>query len=164
MTKIGLGGSCHWCTEAIFQSLAGVKQVEQGWISSTEYPTMSEGVLVHFDSIIIPLEVLIEIHLYTHSCTSTHSMREKYRSAVYVYDEDQRKASKQAIKKQQSNFELPIITKVLTFEIFKINKEEYLDYYYKNTEKAFCKNQIDPKLKKLLSMFASKVDNSKLKL
>ena len=34
--KIGFGGGCHWCTEAVFQSLKGVAKVQQGWIASTE--------------------------------------------------------------------------------------------------------------------------------
>lgn len=77
-SKIGLGGSCHWCTEAIFQSLIGVLKVEQGWISSEKGNTsFSEAVIVYFDDSIMSLNTLIEIHLYTHSCTSNHSMREK---------------------------------------------------------------------------------------
>ncbi len=32
-TKIALGGGCHWCTEAVFQSLKGVKLVEQGYVA-----------------------------------------------------------------------------------------------------------------------------------
>ncbi len=164
MIKVGLGGSCHWCSEAIIQSLVGVSQVEQGWISSREYTSMSEAVLVHFDPNTISLEVLIEIHLHTHSCTSTHPMREKYRSAIYTFDEDQKMQSRLALISLESAFELPIITKVLTFDLFKINKEEYLDYYYKNPERAFCKNQIDPKLKKLISLFSNNVDTDKLKL
>ena len=162
--KVGFGGSCHWCTEAIFQSLIGVTQVEQGWISSKEYSILSEGVLVHFNPNIISLEVLVEIHLHTHSCTSTHSMREKYRSAIYVYDNEQNDKAQQAIITLQKYFEDMIITKVLSFAEFKINKDQYLDYYYNNPEKAFCKNKIEPKLKKLISMFAKRVDNSSLKL
>ncbi len=164
MMKVGFGGSCHWCTEAIFQSLVGVVKVEQGWISSLEYSAMSEAVVVHFYTDIISLKILLEIHLHTHSCTSTHSMREKYRSAVYVFNKEQRESAKEIVATLQTQFKDPIITKVLTFETFKINKEKYLDYYYKNPEKAFCKTRIEPKLKKLKSLFANKGHSSKLKL
>ncbi len=160
-TRVGLGGSCHWCTEAIFQSLLGVSKVEQGWVSSIEYPTLSEAVIVHFDSSFISLAVLIEIHLHTHSSTSTHAMREKYRSAIYVFSESQREIATQAIKQLQSDFKLPIITEVQSFDSFELNKQEYLNYYYSNPEKAFCKNQIYPKLRKLLLKFKKSVDTNK---
>ncbi|WP_317040044.1 peptide-methionine (S)-S-oxide reductase [Flavobacterium tructae] len=90
MNTIGFGGGCHWCTEAVFDFFKGVTNVQQGWIKS-EAPddTFSEAVLVDFDSRIIPLEVLIEAHLITHSSTSNHSMREKYRSAIYFFDRNE---------------------------------------------------------------------------
>jgi peptide-methionine (S)-S-oxide reductase len=96
--KIGLGGSCHWCTEAIFQSLKGVINVKQGWIKPDDnFSEFSEAVIVEFDPDLISLGNLIEIHLYTHSCTSDHAMRSKYRSAVYTFNDDQVIAAKQAI-------------------------------------------------------------------
>lgn len=93
MKKIGFGGGCHWCTEAVFQSLKGVKSVAQGWIASEgKASTFSEAVMVAYDPLKIPLKVLVEIHLRTHKSTSNHSMRKKYRSAVYVFnDEDKDK-------------------------------------------------------------------------
>lgn len=164
MTKIGLGGGCHWCTEAIFQSLVGVNKVEQGWTGSIEDPNLSEAVIVHFDSNYISLKVLIEVHMNTHSATSSHTMREKYRSAIYVYNEEQFEEANVILQKLQIDFEDPLITRVLMFSNFILNSEKYLDYYYKNPEKAFCKNIIDSKLKVLISKFSKNIDREKLKL
>lgn len=117
--KIGLGGSCHWCTEAIFQSLSGINEVQQGWIASVnENESFSEAILIDFDEITISLETLIEIHLHTHSCTSNHSMRKKYRSAIYCFDEKQQINSEQIIKNLQKDFNGPIITQILPFQAF----------------------------------------------
>ena len=121
--KIGLGGSCHWCTEAIFQSLLGVDKVYQGWISSNESPELSEAVVVHFDPQRISLNVLIEIHLHTHSCTSNHSLRTKYRSAVYCHNPDQKAACSEILLNLQRDFEKEVITKVLTTKEFNLNQE-----------------------------------------
>lgn len=88
MRKVGFGGGCHWCTEAVFQSLVGVIKVEQGFIAPLEVRNaFSEAVVVHFNQDEIGLKNLIEIHLRTHNSTSAHSMRDKYRSAIYAFDE-----------------------------------------------------------------------------
>lgn len=156
LKKIGFGGSCHWCTEAIFQSLKGVAQVDQGWIASNN-TDFSEAVAVTFDPGIIPLEKLVEIHLYTHSCTSRHQMRGKYRSAVYVFEDDQLAVVKNTLASLQQNYASPIITEALPFRAFKGNIGQYLNYYYTNPEKPFCKTYIGPKLKKLLKRFGDDV-------
>lgn len=161
--KIGLGGSCHWCTEAIFQSLKGVTSVRQGWISSEDSSAgFSEAVIVEFNPALIPLETLIEIHLHTHSCTAEHSMRSKYRSAVYTFREEQVTLAKQAIEQLRIDFEQPIITKVIPFQHFRLNSEKYLDYYYNDPDKPFCKTFIDPKLKILLNRFSDHVNDRML--
>lgn len=165
MKTIGFGGSCHWCTEAIFQSLKGVSVVEQGWIASAEPDdAFSEAVVVHFDPDIISLQTLISIHLYTHSCTATHSMRGKYRSAVYTTSPDQAIEAAGIIKNIRAEFDAPIITEVLQLLNFKLNTSNYLDYYYSNPDKPFCQNIINPKLSILLKKFANSVDAGKLLL
>ncbi|MCF0059181.1 peptide-methionine (S)-S-oxide reductase [Dyadobacter sp. CY356] len=161
--KIGFGGSCHWCTEAIFQSLKGVSNVEQGWIASErENSNFSEAIIVHFNDSVISLETLIAVHLHTHSCTSQHNMRSKYRSAIYVFTPEQIVLSMGAISLLQSEFDNPIITTVETFYDFRLNQETYLEYFYKNPRKPFCKNIITPKLRILLKQFSGVVDHNKL--
>ena len=97
------------------------------------------------------------MHLYTHQCTSKHSMRQKYRSAIYTFDPEQQKNAQLGIVRAQKDFSDPIITKVLPFKNFRLNKTEYLNYYFNNPEKPFCKTYIDPKLKLLMSKYSSKV-------
>jgi len=158
MQKIGFGGSCHWCTEAIFRSLKGVASVEQGWISSDgDNTTPSEAVIVNFDAAEINLQTLIAIHLHTHSSTSIHEMRSKYRSAIYTFTDQQQQKANQAIQELQTDFDQPIITKVLPFQTFKLNEENYLDYYYKDPSKPFCQNIVNPKLKELLAKFSDHI-------
>ena len=134
--KIGIGGSCHWCTEAIFQSLIGVEEVLQGWIHSDgEATTFSEAVVITFDTNLITLEALIEIHLHTHSCTAMHSMRGKYRSALYYFDEAQKNTAITTLQLLQKDFNDTIITQVLPYVAFKWNIEDQLNYYNYNPEK-----------------------------
>ena len=160
--RIGFGGSCHWCTEAIFQQVKGVVRVDQGWMTAHEYPSHSEAVDVYFKPALISLKTLVEIHLYSHSCTSEHPMRDKYRSAIYVFDDVQREACERFLFELQGQFEKPIITKVLVFDSFKLNKEDYLNYYKRNPEKAFCKNVIHPKLSKLMNTHGKYLDRAGL--
>ena len=153
--KVGLGGSCHWCTEGIFRSINGVDNVRQGWIASNPpNDSFSEAILFQFDPCIIMLSDLIAIHLHSHSCSGVHVMRNKYRSTIYVFNKDQELASRRAIEKLQPEFDRPIITQVLPFKEFKLNSKEYLNYYHRNPEKPFCKNFIEPKLRSLMKRYS----------
>lgn len=161
--RIGFGGSCHWCTEAIFLSLSGVLKVDQGWIAPYGDPAaFSEAVIVEFDADTISLEDLVAVHLHSHSCTSEHNMRSKYRSAIYPLEDHQEPGARSAIAENQKDFTERIITEVLSFGSFKINADSYLNYYFKDPEKPFCQNVVNPKLRELIDRFNHLVDQKKL--
>lgn len=150
MKRIGFGGGCHWCTEAVFQFFKGVEKVDQGWIQSTvPYNSFSEAVIVNFDPNKISLEQLLEAHLMTHSSTSNHSLREKYRSALYYFDKNDKELGVKILQKIGLKNQQDYVLKILPFLNFKSNSKESLNYYQKNKEAPFCDRFIRPKLMKL---------------
>ena len=154
--QIGFGGGCHWCTEAVFASLSGVHRVQQGFIrSDPPNDQYSEAVLVDFSERDISIQILTEIHLRTHASTSAHSMRDKYRSAIYVDDQTVEKRCKAAIKALQSQFEKPLVTQVLKLTEFTLSDDRYREYYASNPDKPFCTIYIEPKLDMLKRDFGS---------
>ena len=153
---IGFGGGCRWCTEAVFQHLVGVEDVQQGFIASTPpHDTLSEAIQLRFDPTQIPLEILIAVHLHTHSSTSDHRLRHRYRSAIYTTSDAQAQAATQALHTLQSEWDKPLITTVLPLERFELNSEPYHNYYLTRPDAPFCKAQIDPKLVKLRKLFSN---------
>jgi len=163
LLKIGFGGGCHWCTEAVFLSLRGVLSVAQGWIASNGVnASFSEGVIVEYESEVVPLGILTAIHVYTHAAASEHSMRHKYRSAVYHFDDKQVAEIRVALDKLQQDFDNQLITQVLPYLDFKQNIEEQLNYYYSDPLRPFCQTYINPKLKLLLERFRDVTDTDKL--
>ncbi len=162
--KIAFGGGCHWCTEAVFQSIIGVDEVDQGYVASDgENSSFSEAVVLTYDPQAIELKILIEIHLRTHKSASKHSMRKKYRSAIYVYNEFQNDAVNKILHDCQSSFSSNLITVVLPFREFQPSRADIKNYYFKNPEKPFCERFIDPKLILLLEQFKTYVDHQKVK-
>jgi len=161
--KIGFGGGCHWCTEAVFASLKGVLSVHQGWLASDgENSSFSEGVIVEYDNDFLSIEILVAIHVYTHSAASDHHMRSKYRSAIYYFSDEQVTPITQALQKLQQDFEKPLVTQVLPYNNFQQNIDEQLNYYFTDPERPFCRTYIDPKLRLLLEQFSSLIDTDKV--
>lgn len=161
--KIAFGGGCYWCLEAVYQSLRGVRWVEQGFIApDTASGLFSEAVIVHYNPTEISQESLIEIHLHTHKSTSNHSRRSKYRSAVYTFSEEQNQQAGNILRMFQEDFEDRLITKAYLFNAFKPSEVEFHNYYYSNPEKPFCKRFIEPKLRLLLHRFKRLVNEERL--
>ncbi|MCM4156837.1 peptide-methionine (S)-S-oxide reductase [Gramella sp. AN32] len=155
LKKIGLGGGCHWCTEAVFQSLKGVFKVQQGYINASENLDFSEAILLEFDPSEISLLDLINVHLKTHESFSDHSMRVKYRSAIYVFSSYQKMEVQNILDKIQLAYEKRIITQVYQFHEFKESRAEIQNYYLQDPAKPFCRRYIAPKLKLLKKEFVS---------
>ena len=126
------------CTEAVYQSLIGITKVEQGFVASyNEHDSFSEAVIVHYRETEISQRELIAIHLHTHESTSHHSMRGKYRSAVYTFNPTRAEQIKHNLKELQKDFDEPLVTKAYPFKAFKPSDEMFRNYYFTGPEKPF---------------------------
>ncbi|MEM1040710.1 MAG: peptide-methionine (S)-S-oxide reductase [Pseudomonadota bacterium] len=158
LEKIGFGGGCHWCTEAVFDALHGVETVEQGFVRSRPpNDTWSEAVVVRFDPMAISLDVLIAIHVETHSAFSRHSMRHKYRSAVYAVAVGQAAFARTVLADITNDAGQTPITEILELTTFKPSDKRFHNYYATDPSRPFCKTYISPKLAHLRAAHAKHV-------
>lgn len=154
MEQVGFGGGCHWCTEAVFQSVKGVSEVKQGFIrSDPPHDDYSEAVELTFDPEKISLDSLISVHLATHASTSDHKMRGKYRSAIYVFEGTQRNEAEAALSRISADTDAEFVTLVLNHKGFKGSNERFQNYYKQDPGRPFCRTYIDPKLVKIRQGF-----------
>lgn len=154
--KIGLGGGCHWCTEAVFKAVHGVHNVRQGYISAKKSPDQFyEGIVMNYDPELVKLQDLILIHLRTHQSMKDHSMRHKYRSAIYVYDKMELEKTSEALKSVSISDGSKIVTRVYELASFKESRAEIRNYYQADPQRPFCTRYIQPKLDLLFKEFRS---------
>ena len=100
LQTITLGGGCFWCTEAVFDRVRGITDVESGYTNGhTVNPTYeqicqgdtghAEVVRLTFDADEISLEEILEIFFHTHDPTTLNrqgnDVGTQYRSGIY-YD------------------------------------------------------------------------------
>lgn len=149
-----MGGGCHWCTEAVFNTLKGVEKVEQGYLAAYgENKILSEGVIIQYRPATISLHDLIDVHLHTHASTSAHSFRKKYRSAIYSFDPEEIKIVEKILADLQKDFDKNLIIEALGFRDFIASREQIQDYYKKNNNAPFCQRYIIPKLQLINERF-----------
>lgn len=108
---IVLGGGCFWCTEAVFDRVQGVLDVESGYSNGQAVnPTYeqvctgrtghAEVVKLEFDPAQISLRDILEIFFVVHDPTTLNrqgnDVGTQYRSGIYYTDDEQRAVAEQA--------------------------------------------------------------------
>jgi peptide methionine sulfoxide reductase msrA/msrB len=170
--KATFGGGCFWCTEAVFQQLEGVIQVESGYSGGkTVNPTYrevcsgltghAEVVQARFDPKKISYEDLLRIHLSTHDPTLLNrqgaDVGTQYRSIILAHNLEQRQAAERILEEMGSAFDKEIVTEVVPFEAFYKAEEHHQNYYRDNPDAGYCMAVISPKLEKFRRLFKEKL-------
>lgn len=168
---IYFGGGCFWCTEAVFDRVHGVLDVESGYanghVPHPSYEQVCEGTTGHaevlklvFDPTQIGLDLLLEIFFGTHDPTTPNrqgnDVGTQYRSAIYTTSEAQLQVARDFVDmlNQRLLFGVPVVTEVQPLDNYWPAEAYHQDYFAHNPHQGYCAYVVGPKVQKFLQTFA----------
>jgi peptide-methionine (S)-S-oxide reductase len=171
---VTLAGGCFWCTEAMFDQLKGVIQVESGYsggsVPNPSYEDVcsgdtghAESIQVTFDPSVISYADLLRIFFTTHDPTTLNrqgaDVGTQYRSAVFYHNAEQERTAQQVIQEFESSkvWKKPIVTEVSQFKEFYKAEDYHQEYYARNSRQPYCRVVIEPKIAKLREHYREKL-------
>ena len=168
-----LAGGCFWCTEAVFNNLAGVESVESGYIGGTlENPSYkdvcrgdtghAEAIRITYDPTKIGYDDLLDVLFATHDPTQLNrqgnDIGTQYRSAIFPHSADQEEAAKAAIERACADWPAPIVTTIEPLTTWFPAEDYHQDYWSGEGQRnPYCLASIPPKLAKLKKGFGDKM-------
>jgi len=159
-----IGGGCFWCTEAVFEVLKGVSDVESGYANGqTLNPTYrdictgetghAEVIKITYDDNIITSDTLLDIFFVVHNPTTLNQQGAdrgtQYRSTILYADEETKEAAQAALEAAQNDYSDPIVTTIEPLDVYYPAEAYHQDYYRQNRMQGYCMAVIPPKLTKL---------------
>jgi len=167
-----VGGGCFWCTEAVFELLKGVSDVESGYANGqTLNPTYrdictgetghAEVIKITYDDSIITSDTLFDIFFVVHNPTTLNAQGAdrgtQYRSTILYTDEETKDAAEVAMEAAQADYSDPIVTVIEPLGSYYTAEAYHQNYYQQNQMQGYCMAVIPPKLAKLKAKFGEKI-------
>jgi len=168
---ITLGGGCFWCTEAVFDRVRGIVDVESGYCNGqVPHPTYeqvctgdtghAEGVRLTFDPAVISVREIFEIFFATHDPTTLNrqgnDVGTQYRSGIYFENPEHGDIANDMIRQmsQDQLFGAPVTTEVQPLRNYHPAEHYHQDYYANNPLQGYCAYVVGPKVEKFRKTFS----------
>lgn len=168
---IYLGGGCFWCTEAVFDRVRGVSDVQSGYangdLDDPSYEDIctgetghSEVIRVQFDPAVIPLRDLLTVFFGTHDPTTLNrqgnDVGTQYRSGIYTTNGPQAEVARTLISEltQAGAYDAPIVTEVQPLASYWPAEDYHQDYFLNHPNQGYCAFVVGPKVQKFRGAFA----------
>jgi peptide-methionine (S)-S-oxide reductase len=168
-----LAGGCFWCTEAVFNDVIGVSNVESGYIGGTvANPTYkqvcggdtghAEAIRITFDPDELSYGDLLDIFFATHDPTQLtrqgNDVGTQYRSAIFPLNEEQERKAREAIDRANQDNGGRVVTTIEPMADWYPAEDYHQDYWSGEGQRnPYCIAVIPPKLQKLRKSFQARV-------
>ena len=173
------GGGCFWCTEAVFEQLAGVISVMPGYAGgTTKNPTYrqvctgktghAEVARVVYDPAQVSYHDLLTVFFAMHDPTSLNrqgaDVGTEYRSVIFHTTDDQKRQAEAFIHDLNNSDPRgnPIVTDVSPLEMFYEAEDYHREYFRNNAALPYCQFVIVPKLAKIHKNFSELLKSSRM--
>ena len=165
--SVVLAGGCFWCTEAVFEELAGVDKVVSGYAGGTaetaKYRVVGEGRTDHAESIEITFDpsrisygqLLKVFFSVAHDPTQVNRQGpdwgRQYRSAIFFSNAEQKRVADAYIAQLNAAkvFSSPIATQVAPLAKFYVAEDYHQDYVKLNPRQPYVVANSLPKVEKV---------------
>ncbi len=168
-------GGCFWCTEAVFEQLAGVSAVVSGYAGGKSddavYEKVSAGTTDHaevirvtYDPAVITYGQLLKV-FFTVAHDPTQLNRQgpdrgrQYRSAIFYQDEQEKAVASAYIAQltEAKVYSSPIVTTLEPLETFYPAEAYHQDYALQNPDNGYVRYNALPKVEKVRAKFPDDV-------
>ncbi len=170
LQTITLGGGCFWCTEAVFDRVRGITDVESGYTNghtvNPTYEQICEGDTGHaevvrlaFDADEISLQEILEIFFHTHDPTTLNrqgnDVGTQYRSGIYYERAEHAEIANTLIRQMTEGklFAAPITTEVKPLANYSMAEAYHQDYFANHPHAGYCAFVVGPKVEKFRKTF-----------
>lgn len=164
-------GGCFWCTEAVFEQLRGVFDVESGYAGGTaetaDYRQVCSGLTGHaeairvtYDPSVLSYDQLLDVFFDSHDPTQLNrqgnDVGPQYRSAIFFASEEQRQAAERQIARRNASgqFPRPLATTLERLTTFFPAEAYHQDYARQHPDQAYIVFQTWPKVCKIRDLHA----------
>jgi peptide methionine sulfoxide reductase msrA/msrB len=156
-------GGCFWCTEAAFEQIKGVLDVQSGYAGGAKdtanYERVSmgdtghaEAIRITYDPKVISYDRLLDIFFDAHDPTQLNHQDNdhgtQYRSAIFYVNEIEQRAAQAKIKKltEAKVFPRPIVTTLEPLKEFYPAEQYHQDYARRHPDQPYIQYHALPKV------------------
>ncbi|MBX9602103.1 MAG: peptide-methionine (S)-S-oxide reductase MsrA [Bryobacteraceae bacterium] len=168
-------GGCFWCTEVVFENVAGVEKVISGYAGGSpkdaNYKLVSEGATEHaeaieitYDSSRITYGQLLKIFFsVAHDPTQLNRQGpdwgKQYRSAIFYATANQKSAAEAYIRQltEAKLFSKPVVTEIAALNGFYAAEGYHQDFVRNNPNHPYVVVNALPKVEKLKKTYPALV-------
>ncbi len=163
---------CFWCTEHIFESVAGVDSAVSGYaggtapnptyeLVNTETTGHAETVLVYYDQETVSYEELVGVFFSSHDPTTPDrqgpDVGSSYRSILFYQSPAEKAIAEKVMAEFQPSFSSPIVTEIKELTVFYRAEDYHQDYIQHNPRSPYVQGVSIPRFEKFKETYKGRL-------